>query len=112
MANFKPARMARQKAEPVSGYIRTLVRDSGLGEGLYRNAVFEAWDKYSGAARYSCNKYLKNNILHITIGSSVIRSSLAVQLDFIRDSINAEMETSFASSVSGITGKVEQIKLH
>lgn len=104
--------MARHKAEPVSGYIQTLVRNSGLGDGLYRNAVFEAWNTYSGAAEYSSNRYIKNNILHVTISSSVLRSRLAVQLDFIKDSINAELEVSFASQISGRNDKIEQIKLH
>lgn len=112
MANFKPAPMARHKAEPVSGFIKAIVQNSALAPGLYSNAIYEAWDKFSGAASYSSNKYFKNNILHVTISSSVLRSSLAVQLDFIKDSINQELEGSFASQISGLTDKVKQIKLH
>lgn len=112
MANFKPARIERQTAEPVSELLKEFVLVNRLGSGLYRQAVFQLWDDVSGAGRYSVNKFLKEGTLHVTISSSVFRSQLLMQKDFLISEINRRLDSDGTVELSGVTDKLENIVLH
>lgn len=113
MGNFKPTRIARTSAEPLSDALQLFIKMNGLGEGLYRQAVFEAWDKVSNVGRYTTDKYLRNGVLTVTISSSVVRSTIMFQTEFFRDLINNELDHNELLSASGKESveHIKQIKL-
>lgn len=111
MANFKPARIERQNAEPVSELLKEFVALNKLGRGLYSQAVFKLWDDVSGLGMYSMNKFLKNKVLYVSISSSVLRSQLLMQKDFILEELNRRLEKDETVVLSGVTDKLENIVL-
>lgn len=82
-----------------------------LGPGLYRKAVFQAWDEASGASKYTSNRFLKDGVLYITLSSSVVRSQLMFQKDFILLKINDMLRKSETVGLSGIKEEVKEIRL-
>jgi len=93
MGNNGVIRFGRRQAESLSGPIMECLRSSGLYDGLVRNKVFELWDSLSGANRFTINKYLKDNILYITISSSALRNKLQYQLPVILAKINESLSS-------------------
>lgn len=112
MANFKPAKMPKVQAEPLSQILQQYVRQNALAGGLRYQVVSAAWDKVSGAARFTNSKYLKNNILYITVSSSVVRSQLLCQLDLILSRINEILRAdSIVGEGSGECEPIQKIVL-
>lgn len=111
MANFKPAKIERQNAEPVSDLLAKFVSMNNLSEGLLREAVFAAWDQASGASLHSVSKFLKDDILHVSVSSSVVRSRLFFQLDAILEKMNSCLKEDSTLSMLGIRYEVKAIKL-
>lgn len=64
-----------------------------LLEGLRRQTVFNVWKKLSGAEAYTAGLAFKDGILYVTMASSVIRTQLSFQTDWIRSAINRELAT-------------------
>lgn len=112
MANFKPARIERLNAEPVSKALSDFVRENSLVDGLLTQAVYSAWDEASGAAQYTVGRYLKGQTLYITLSSSVVRNQLSFQKEAITDEVNRLLASSFAVSITGKALTVEKIILH
>ena len=111
MANFKPAKIERQNAEPVSDILAKFVSMNNLSAGLVREAVFSAWDQASGAASQSVSKFLKDDILHVSVSSSVVRSQLSFQLDAILEKMNSCLKEDSTLSMLGIKCGIKSIKL-
>lgn len=111
MANFKPAKIERQETRPFSDLLGLFVAVNRLGPGLYRKAVFKAWDEASGAAVYTSGRFLRDGILYITLSSSVVRSQLMFQKDFILLKINELLKESETVGLSGIREEVKEIRL-
>lgn len=112
MANFKPARIERQEARPLSDLLRLFVAQNGLGPSLYRRAVFELWDEVAGCPRLTVNKFLRNKTLYITVSSSLVRSQLHARSGVILQRMNDMLETNDIVAMSGIRDKIEKIVLH
>lgn len=111
MANFKPARIERQNAEPLSDLLSRFVEANGLAPGLLRQAVFSAWDQASGAAAHTISKYVRDNVLYVTISSSVVRSGLVRSSDHILKKINMILKSDPTLSSLGICGEIKALKM-
>ncbi len=68
--------------------ISIYIKEMKLTAGLNRQRIFAAWDEVSGAAAYTVDRYLKNNVLYCAISSSVVRNRLYFQQDIILRNIN------------------------
>ena len=110
MANFKPAKMQKVQAEPLSAVLQEFIRQNSLGTGLRRQVVSDAWDRVSGAAMYTSDKYLKNNILYVTVSSSVVRSQLLCQLDYILSAVNQALRSDSLVGEEASGGKCEPVQ--
>lgn len=111
MGNFRPVKLKRQGPQPLSELLGLFVKSNGLQPQLYRQAVFDAWDKVSGAASYTSNKFLKDNILYITISSSVARNALLCRRGQILQQINDIVAADSLLSSCGEVPRIEQIRL-
>lgn len=111
MGNFKPA-VERKNAEPLGDLLKLFVKQNGLETGLYRTAVFNAWDAVCGQPEYVSNKFLRDGILHITVISSVVRNHLMFQLPFILSQVNSIIAEDELLKSMGPVPELKQIKLH
>ena len=64
------------------------IREMKIASGLNTQLIFAAWDKASGAAKYTIGRFFRDGKLYITLGSSVLRSQLYFQKDALVESIN------------------------
>ena len=83
------SRMERKTAQPVGEALRAWLKAYHLTPGLNTQRVFAAWDQASGAAPYTVRRYYRDGILYITLNSSVIRSQLNIQRQFLLEKMNA-----------------------
>lgn len=71
--------------------MKLFIAKNGLSTGVNCQIVFETWDKVSGAAAYTLNRFYRDGNLYITVSSSVVRNQLYFQKDTIVKSINDEL---------------------
>lgn len=81
-------RLTRKDAYSMDELVRRYINEMKLVNGLNRQRVFEAWDRVSGAAGYTVNRYLKNGVLYCSISSSVVRSRLFYRKSRILELMN------------------------
>lgn len=86
--NHTFARLARKKAYSMDELIHQYIKEMKLVNGLNRQRIFYAWDRASGAARYTVGRYMKGGVLYCSISSSVIRSQLFFQKSRILELMN------------------------
>lgn len=100
--------MKRREPQTIDKLIEECIRDMKLEVGLNDMRIFAAWDKVSGAAEYTMDKYFRNGTLCCSISSSVVRSMLTVRREQLLRQINAELRNE-AGTISG-RGKVLEVK--
>ncbi len=93
--------MKRQSAKTITELLSIFLRNQGLQGELERIEIFEAWDKVVGirAANATQNKFFKDGILHCTVNSSALRSSLYFQLEAIKEQINSELRRKIVTKI-------------
>lgn len=85
-------KIRRKNALPLASAIREYLRQSHLTTGLNTRLVFSAWDSVSGAAPFTLKRYFRNGKLYVTVNSSVVRSQLQRQKDFLLERLNAALD--------------------
>jgi len=80
--------LRRQEAVGMDVLVKEFIKSLKLASGLNARRVFEAWDKVSGAGKYTVALNYRNGILYCSMSSSVVRSQLYLQKDIIRGQIN------------------------
>lgn len=111
MENFKPARITRQSAEPVSKAFAQFVRANHLSTGLILKKVSDAWDEASGAARWTVNRYYRDGVFTVTLSSSMLRTQLVLQVDEIAEKMNKILSEDEIVAMCGFETRIKQIKL-
>lgn len=111
MENFKPAKLSRQKAQPIGNAFAQLVRANHLSTGLILKKVSDAWDEASLAARWTVNRYYRDGVLTVSLSSSMVRSQLMLQIDGIMEKMNDILQNDEIVKMCGFETKVTQIKL-
>lgn len=81
-------RIERKEAIPLSNALQDFLKMYKLTAPLNTQRVFKAWDKVSGAAMYTSNRFYRDGKLYITISSSVARSQLQFQKEVLVERIN------------------------
>lgn len=83
------SRIERKEAQSIKDALQAYFKAYKLTTGLNTQRVFSAWDQASGAANFTVRKFYRDGILYITLNSSVIRSQLNIQKQFLLEKINA-----------------------
>ena len=104
-------RIRKKEAEAIGDILKNMLVSSGLGMSHNTRRIYKAWDDASGAAGYTSGRFLKDGILYITLSSSVVRSQLMFQKDFILMKINELLKESETVGLSGIKEEVKEIRL-
>lgn len=81
-------RLERKEAVGMDQLIEEYIREMKLSSGLNEQRVFAAWDKASGAGRYTISKRFKNGVLYCGIASSALRQQLYFQRTELVQAIN------------------------
>lgn len=101
--------MVTSRREPYSieRLIEYCIRDLKLETGLNDRRIFAAWDKASGAAEYTMDRYFRNGTLCCSISSSVVRSMLTVR----RPQILKDMNDILRNDEGEISGKGKMLEV-
>ena len=101
--------MVTRRREPYSieRLIEYCIRDLKLETGLNDRRIFAAWDKASGAAEYTMDRYFRNGTLCCSISSSVVRSMLTVR----RPQIVKDMTDILRTEEGEISGKGKMLEV-
>lgn len=82
--------MRRNQAEMIGEMIRKVMREQGLESPLNEYRLIQAWKEVLGnaIASYTTNLYIKNQILHVHLTSSVLRQELMMGRERLVKSLN------------------------
>lgn len=106
------SRIERKNAQPVGEALRAYLKAYHLTPGLNTQRVFAAWDQASGAAAYTVRRWYRDGILYITLSSSVIRSQLSIQRQFLLEKINTILAgDELFSQDEPLAGYVKELRL-
>lgn len=82
------SRIERKKAVSLGDALLDFLKQARLSSGHNTQRIFDAWDKVSGASRYTIGRYFRDGVLTVTMNSSVARSTLEFQKEDLADGIN------------------------
>ena len=72
--------MFKRKVLSVDEVVSMFLRQNGLETPLLQNRLVDAWDTVAGStiARYTEEKYIRNQVLFVKIASPALRSDLSM----------------------------------
>ena len=88
---FRPYKIRKAQPEALEDVMKLFIAKNGLTTGVNCQLVFEAWDKVSGAARFTLRKFYRDGNLFVTVSSSVVRNQLYFQRDTLLKLLNDEL---------------------
>ena len=104
--------MERKQAQTVGEALRAYLKAYHLTSGLNTQRVFAAWDQASGAGQYTIRKFYRDGILFVTMSSSVIRSQLNIQKQFLLEKVNTILNgDELFSEDEPLVGYVKEIRI-
>lgn len=80
--------LKRKEPQKIDSLVALCLRSLRLDEGLDVLRIYEAWDKVSGAAEYTAEKYFSRGTLYCRVTSSVVRSMLGLRRDELLKNLN------------------------
>ena len=85
--------MFKQQPKALSDILQQLLREQGLETPLRQKRLIDAWEKVTGAtvARYTGEKFIKNQTLHVKITSPALRQDLSMMRSQLVKRLNAEV---------------------
>ncbi len=81
-------RVERKSAVGMDSLMIRYVKAMGLTFSHNQRRIYQAWDEASGAAQHTIKRFFKDGTLSITLDSSVVRSVLLLQKDFLVAKMN------------------------
>mgnify|MGYP002517119957 CR=1 FL=1 len=82
----------RKDAVGMQELISQYIREMKIASGINRQRVTEAWEKVSGASRYTIDRFFRDGMLYCTISSSVVRNQLYFQRDVLVRKMNEYLD--------------------
>ena len=72
--------MFRKKVQPIDEILNEFLRDKGLETPLLQMQILQEYDKIAGnvVARYTGEKYIKNQVLYVKITRPALRNDLSM----------------------------------
>ena len=85
--------MFKQQPQALSEILQQFLREQGLETPLRQKRLIDAWEKVTGAtvARYTGEKFIKNQTLHVKITNSALRHDLSMMRSQLVKRLNAEV---------------------
>ena len=85
--------MKRNNAEQIGDVLRQFLRQQGLETPLNEYRLVDAWKDVVGPVitSYTTNLFIKNQILYVSLSSSVIRQELMMGREMLIRNLNAQV---------------------
>ena len=82
--------MFKRDVLPVADVVNMFLRQNGLETPLLQNRLVDAWDEVAGkaVARYTGDKYIRNQVLFVKLTSPALRSDLSMMRTALVDKLN------------------------
>ncbi|MBR1462941.1 MAG: DUF721 domain-containing protein [Prevotella sp.] len=82
--------MFKRKVLSVDEVVSMFLRQNGLETPLLQNRLVDAWDTVAGnvIARYTEEKYIRNQVLFVKIASPALRSDLSMMRTQLVNKLN------------------------
>lgn len=83
--------MFKRSVLPLDDIVNQLLRQEGLETPLNERRLIDAWDTVAGAtiARYTTEKFIRNQVLFVNILNPALRSELSMMKTQLVDRLNA-----------------------
>lgn len=84
--------MFRKREKSLRDILAVCLRENGLETPMLQARVIEAWEQVVGAfvARYTEEKFIRNQTLYVKISSPALRSDLSMMRTTLVEKLNAE----------------------
>lgn len=85
--------MKRNNTEQIGDVLRQFLRQQGLETPLNEYRLVDAWKDVVGPviARYTTNLFIKNQVLYVSLSSSVVRQELMMGREMLVRNLNAQV---------------------
>lgn len=85
--------MFRKEVLPLSEVLNRALRQGGLETPMLQQRLIDSWESVVGksAARYTTDKYIRNQVLHVKIINPALRSDLNMMRTDILNRLNREV---------------------
>lgn len=85
--------MFRKKERPVSDIVMEILRAQGLETPLLQRRLINAWEETAGAlaARYTGEKFIKNQTLMVKITNPAMRAELSMIRTQLKNKLNEQV---------------------
>ena len=85
--------MFKRQPQSLSDVLQRLLREQGLEMPLREKRLIDAWDEVVGptVARYTGEKFIKNQTLHVKIVNPALRQDLSMMRSQLVKRLNAEI---------------------
>ena len=82
--------MRKNQTQKIADIISALIKKNGIEDRLAEVRIKHAWEKLLGktVTRYTKSIFLKNNILYITLTSSIVKNEIMLMRDDLIRKIN------------------------
>ncbi|MBR6963611.1 MAG: DUF721 domain-containing protein [Prevotella sp.] len=83
--------MFKRSVLPLDDIVKQLLRQEGLETPLNERRLIDAWETVAGAtiARYTTEKFIRNQVLFVNILNPALRSELSMMKTQLVDRLNA-----------------------
>lgn len=85
--------MFKRQAKPIDEILQQFMRQEGLETPLQQKRLLDSWEMVTGAtvARYTGEKYIKNQTLHVKITNPALRQDLSMMRSQLIKRLNGEV---------------------
>lgn len=93
--------MFRRKVQPLDNLLNQFLRQEGLESPLLQKRIIAAWDTVTGetVARYTQEKFIKNQTLFVKIINPALRANLSMMQSDLVKKLNAAVGSMVISEV-------------
>ncbi|MBR2101316.1 MAG: DUF721 domain-containing protein [Prevotella sp.] len=93
--------MFKRKVLNLDEVVRMCLRENGLETPLLQTRLVDAWEQVAGdvVARYTEEKFIRNQTLFVKISSPALRSDLLMMREMLVDRLNKEVGTRVISDI-------------
>lgn len=85
--------MFKRQAKPIDEILQQFMRQEGLETPLQQKRLLDSWETVTGTtvARYTGEKYIKNQTLHVKITNPALRQDLLMMRSQLIKRLNGEV---------------------
>lgn len=93
--------MFRRDVKPLADIVLHCLRHDGLETPLLQHRLMDAWERVAGraVARYTGDKFIKNQTLFVKILNPALRADLTMMRDRLVKNLNMEVGTNLITDI-------------